>query len=97
MSLLYECINGIIQGGILDSNDESASGDEIAALCVSKLRGMIMVEGDANRKYLLLKLLNYLFITLYSEIRCTACIQQNSLNASFSCGTAGGCHYGVHR
>jgi AP-3 complex subunit delta-1 len=48
MSLLYECINGIIQGGILDSGDDSAGGEEIASLCVNKLRGMIMVEGDAN-------------------------------------------------
>ena len=49
MSLLYECINGIIQGGILDSGEDSA-GEEIATLCVSKLRSMIMVEGDPNRK-----------------------------------------------
>lgn len=52
MSLLYECINGIIQGGILGSSDESAGGEEIATLCVSKLRGMIMVEGDPNCKSL---------------------------------------------
>lgn len=51
MSLLYECINGIIQGGILDSGDESAGGEEIATLCVSKLRGMIMVDGDANCEF----------------------------------------------
>lgn len=50
MSLLYECINGIIQGGILDSSDESAGGEEIATLCVTKLRGMMMVEDDANCK-----------------------------------------------
>jgi AP-3 complex subunit delta-1 len=49
MSLLYECINGIIQGGILGSADDSIGGEEIATLCVSKLRGMIMVEGDPNR------------------------------------------------
>lgn len=55
MSLLYECINGIIQGGILDCADERAGGEEIATLCVSKLRGMIMVEGDANCKALLLE------------------------------------------
>jgi AP-3 complex subunit delta len=52
MSLLYECINGIIQGGILSNGDESIGGEEIATLCVSKLRGMIMVEGDPNRKSL---------------------------------------------
>ena len=51
MSLLYECINGIIQGGILDSNDDAAGGEEIATLCVSKLRGMIMVEGDPNCEF----------------------------------------------
>lgn len=48
MSLLYECINGIIQGGILESSDDG--GDEIATLCVTKLRGMIQIEDDANRK-----------------------------------------------
>lgn len=48
MSLLYECINGIIQGGILGGSDDGR--EEIATLCVSKLRGMIMVEGDANCK-----------------------------------------------
>jgi AP-3 complex subunit delta-1 len=52
MSLLYECINGIIQGGILDGSDESIGGEEIATLCVNKLRAMIMVEGDPNRRYL---------------------------------------------
>lgn len=50
MSLLYECINGIIQGGILGGTDD-ASEDEIATLCVTKLRGMIMVEGDPNCTY----------------------------------------------
>lgn len=50
MSLLYECINGIIQGGILESTEETAEGEEIAKLCVGKLRGMITIEGDPNRK-----------------------------------------------
>ena len=49
MSLLYECINGIIQGGILSSSDDGS--DEIATLCVSKLRGMIVVEEDPNCKF----------------------------------------------
>ena len=50
MSLLYECINGIIQGGILGSGDDDDDGrEEIASLCVSKLRSMIMVDGDPNR------------------------------------------------
>ena len=50
MSLLYECINGIIQGGILKGGDDGWEGEEIAALCVEKLRGMTVVEGDPNRK-----------------------------------------------
>jgi AP-3 complex subunit delta-1 len=52
MSLLYECINGIIQGGILGSADDGA--EEIATLCVNKLRGMILIEGDPNRKFALI-------------------------------------------
>ena len=51
MSLLYECINGIIQGGILEGSPGVHEGDEVAALCVAKLRGMIMVEGDPNRRF----------------------------------------------
>lgn len=51
MSLLYECINGIIQGGILGNSDDSGT-DEIATLCVNKLRGMVMIDGDPNRKFL---------------------------------------------
>ena len=50
MSLLYECINGIIQGGILEGADGLATGDEIAALCVGKLRGMVAIEDDPNRE-----------------------------------------------
>lgn len=50
MSLLYECINGIIQGGILGESDDDPDREEIASLCVTKLRGMIMVDGDPNRK-----------------------------------------------
>lgn len=50
MSLLYECINGIVSGGILESVDGAREREEVAALCVGKLRGMIIVEGDPNRK-----------------------------------------------
>lgn len=50
MSLLYECINGIIQGGILGSGDDVSGTEEIASLCVSKLRGMVMIDGDPNRE-----------------------------------------------
>ncbi|KAF7956443.1 hypothetical protein EAE96_003784 [Botrytis aclada] len=63
MSLLYECINGIILGGILGSSEESAGGEEIATLCVSKLRGMIMVEGDPNLKYVALLAFNKIVVT----------------------------------
>ncbi|GAM89260.1 hypothetical protein ANO11243_072970 [Dothideomycetidae sp. 11243] len=54
MSLLYECINGIIQGGILEGAEGTVEGDEIARLCVSKLRGMLVIEGDPNLKYVAL-------------------------------------------
>ncbi|KAK5993180.1 AP-3 complex subunit delta [Cladobotryum mycophilum] len=62
MSLLYECINGIIQGGILGSADDAGT-DEIATLCVNKLRGMIMMNGDANLKYVALLAFNKIVIT----------------------------------
>jgi AP-3 complex subunit delta-1 len=58
MSLLYECISGIIQGGILDGSDGSNEGDEVANLCIGKLRGMIVVEGDPNLKYVALLAFN---------------------------------------
>lgn len=54
MSLLYECINGIILGGILDGAEGTIEGDEIARLCVGKLRGMLVVVGDPNLKYVAL-------------------------------------------
>ena len=54
MSLLYECINGVIQGGVLDGTDGAREGEEIALLCVQKLRGMIVIEGDPNLKYVAL-------------------------------------------
>jgi AP-3 complex subunit delta-1 len=50
MSLLYECINGIIQGGILEAVEGTSEGEEVARLCVGKLRGMMVIEGDANCK-----------------------------------------------
>ena len=50
MSLLYECINGIIQGGILEGEENPQEKEEIATLCVGKLRGMIVMEADPNRE-----------------------------------------------
>ncbi|KAG6356745.1 hypothetical protein INS49_014619 [Diaporthe citri] len=63
MSLLYECINGIIQGGILGSDDDVSGSEEIASLCVTKLRGMIMVDGDPNLKYVALLAFNKIVVT----------------------------------
>ncbi|KAG9206089.1 AP-3 complex subunit delta [Epicoccum nigrum] len=54
MSLLYECISGIIQGGILAAVEGTAEGEEVAKLCVGKLRGMMVIEGDSNLKYVAL-------------------------------------------
>lgn len=50
MSLLYECVNGIIQGGILGEAGDFSEREEIASLCVSKLRGMISINSDPNRE-----------------------------------------------
>lgn len=52
MSLLYECVDGIVDGGILASVEGTTEGDELAKLCVGKLRSMLVVEGDPNRKSL---------------------------------------------
>ncbi|KAK3677575.1 AP-3 complex subunit delta [Recurvomyces mirabilis] len=54
MSLLYECINGIIQGGIMEAAEGTTEGDEVARLCVNKLRAMLVVEGDPNLRYVAL-------------------------------------------
>ncbi|GAB7334075.1 hypothetical protein MBLNU13_g06155t1 [Cladosporium sp. NU13] len=54
MSLLYECINGIIQGGIMELAVGTTEGDEVARLCVSKLRAMLVVQGDPNLRYVAL-------------------------------------------
>ncbi|KAL2834529.1 armadillo-type protein [Aspergillus cavernicola] len=54
MSLLYECINGIIQGGILDGEGALEETHEIADICVGKLRGMVVTDFDPNLKYVAL-------------------------------------------
>ncbi|KAI0167081.1 Adaptor protein complex AP-3 delta subunit [Hypoxylon sp. FL1284] len=63
MSLLYECISGIIQGGILGSEEDADGREEIASLCVNKLRGMIMIDGDPNLKYVALLAFNKIVVT----------------------------------
>lgn len=49
-SLLYECISGLISGGLLSNIIDTPSGDELASVCVSKLRDFLVV-GDSNLKY----------------------------------------------
>ncbi|KAB5550946.1 adaptin N terminal region-domain-containing protein [Coniochaeta sp. 2T2.1] len=63
MSLLYECINGVIQGGILGDSDNATGTEEIATLCVAKLRSMIMVHNDSNLKYVALLAFNKIVLT----------------------------------
>ncbi|KAL2010141.1 hypothetical protein VTN00DRAFT_5948 [Thermoascus crustaceus] len=67
MSLLYECINGVIQGGILDGAEGGRERDEIASLCVGKLRGMIVMESDPNLKYVALLAFNRIVVS-YPEL-----------------------------
>ncbi|KAF7585951.1 AP-3 complex subunit delta [Aspergillus hancockii] len=63
MSLLYECINGIIQGGILDGDGGLEEKNEIASLCVGKLRGMVVTESDPNLKYVALLAFNRIVVS----------------------------------
>jgi hypothetical protein len=72
MSLLYECINGIIQGGILEAVEGTSEGEDVAKLCVGKLRGMMVIEGDSNCK---LNVMTTVFVqvsSFCSKIRCVA-------------------------
>jgi AP-3 complex subunit delta-1 len=95
MSLLYECINGIIQGGILGGTDDD-SEDEIATLCVTKLRGMIMVEGDPNREYP--PFVEYEpVLTIPSEIRRIVSLQPDCIDSPISRITARRCYNGLYR
>lgn len=54
MSLMYECIHGIIEGGILDAIQGTTEGDDVAKLCLSKLRSMLEADRDPNLKYVAL-------------------------------------------
>ena len=62
MSLLYECIDGLIAGGLLAVMQDTDEGEELASVCVTKLRGFL-VEGDANLKYVGLLALTKLVVT----------------------------------
>ena len=70
MSLLYECIHGIIQGGIFEGTESLGERDEVAELIVGKLRGMIAMQGDSNRKRSL-SLALPLDLLCFSQIRGT--------------------------
>ncbi|KAG0638505.1 adaptin N terminal region-domain-containing protein [Tuber brumale] len=61
-SLLYECINGLISGGLLAGIQETGEGEELASVCVTKLRGFLMEE-DSNLKYVGLLALTKLVAT----------------------------------
>ncbi|RHZ48062.1 putative AP-3 complex subunit delta [Aspergillus thermomutatus] len=63
MSLLYECINGVIQGGILDGDEALEERDEVASLCAGKLRGMIVANSDPNLKYVALLAFNRILLS----------------------------------
>ncbi|KAL1836075.1 hypothetical protein VTJ49DRAFT_5610 [Mycothermus thermophilus] len=63
MSLLYECINGIIQGGILGEGEDFSAREEVASLCVNKLRGMVAGNSDPNLKYVALLAFNRIVVT----------------------------------
>ena len=95
MSLLYECINGIIQGGILGGSDDAIGEDEIATLCVTKLRGMIMVEGDPNCKYP--PFLEFELVLIVSEIRCIVGLQPDCIDSPISRIAARRRYNGLHR
>ncbi|PWW76142.1 Adaptor protein complex AP-3 delta subunit [Tuber magnatum] len=65
MSLLYECINGLISGGLLAGIQETDEGEELASVCVTKLRGFLVagVAEDSNLKYVGLLALTKLVAT----------------------------------
>lgn len=79
MSLLYECINGIIQGGILDVEDNLQERDEVASLCVGKLRGMIVLDSDPNRECLSLNSVQTICLTLQKTVKYVALLALNRI------------------
>jgi hypothetical protein len=97
MSLLYECINGIIVGGILEAVEGTAEGEEIARLCIGKLRGMMKIEGDANCKLSLTLFRQYNLSSFRSKICRIACSRQNCTFASTLSRHTGGRDPGVYR
>lgn len=76
------------------TDDESE--DEIATLCVTKLRGMIMVEGDPNCKYRPFHEYEPA-LTIFSEIRCIVSLQPDCIDSPISRITARRRYNGLHR
>jgi hypothetical protein len=98
MSLLYECISGIIQGGILEAIEGTAEGEEIAKLCVGKLRGMMVIEGDSNCKLTAnLIIISHSVLINYSKIRCATRFREDRWLASIPGWSAARRNIGVHR
>jgi AP-3 complex subunit delta-1 len=86
-SLLYECIGGLISGGLLAGIQDTAEGEELASVCVTKLRGFL-VEGDSNLKYVGLIALKKLVNThahLVSEHHdvVLSCIDDNDISIRY--------------
>jgi hypothetical protein len=96
MSLLYECINGIIQGGILEGAEGTTEGEEVARLCVGKLRSMLVVEGDPNRTLETFISLVRLILTSCSQIRCPFSLPEDRRLASSSRLSTSRRYSGVH-
>lgn len=97
MSLLYECINGIIQGGILDAAQGTSEGDEVARLCIGKLRGMLVIEGDPNRESGILFVRCLVLIVCTSQIRIPVGFQQDCRALSSPDRGPRRCHHVVPR
>lgn len=95
MSLLYECINGIVQGGILDGDDTLREKDEIAYMCVEKLRGMIVTEADPNRKRRRVRANFADANRVTSQVRWPTCLQSDCRLASGYRLDATRCHNGL--
>lgn len=92
MSLLYECISGIIQGGILEAVEGTSEGEEVAKLCVGKLRGMMIIEGDANCKLRYAKMQSSMVSSVCSKIRRVARLRKDCYIPPVPGCTAAGCH-----
>src|SRR5690606_13759994 len=95
MSLLYECINGLISGGLLDSMGSTEEGEELASVCVTKLRGFL-VEGDSNRQFHHSAAHRFILTTVSSKIRWVTRVHQDRKNTCPPSSVASGCDPGLH-